>query len=61
LNVKNLFKKSATQLDEEALIEVERHRSIQKSRKFHKRLNAVKRPFEAKVAMCQAKNGNTYE
>jgi hypothetical protein len=35
------------QLDEEALIEIERH----------KRLNNVKRPFGAKVAMCRDKNG----
>jgi hypothetical protein len=34
-----LFRKKARQLDEEALIEIERHRSIQDSRKFYKRLN----------------------
>jgi hypothetical protein len=52
-----LFKKKAKQLDEEALIEIERHRSIQDSRKFYKRLNDVRRPFEPQVTMCQAKNG----
>jgi hypothetical protein len=45
------------QLDEEALIEIERHRSIQDSRKCYKRLNDVKRPFEPQVALCRAKNG----
>jgi hypothetical protein len=29
----------ARQLNEEALVEIERHRSIQDSRKFYKRLN----------------------
>jgi hypothetical protein len=41
---RNLFKEKSRQLDEEALIEIERHRSIQDSRKFYKRLNDVKRP-----------------
>jgi hypothetical protein len=27
------------------------------SRKFYKRLNNVRRPFEPQVAMCRAKNG----
>jgi hypothetical protein len=44
-------------LDEEALIEIERHRSIQDSRKFYKRLNDVTRSFEPQVTMCRAKNG----
>jgi hypothetical protein len=35
---RRLFRKKARQLDEEALIEIERH-SIQGSRKFYKRLN----------------------
>jgi hypothetical protein len=52
-----LFRKKARQHDEEALIEIERHRSIQDSRKFHKRLNNVRRLFEPQVAMCRAKNG----
>jgi hypothetical protein len=52
-----LFRKKARQLDEEALIEIERHRSIQDSRKFYKRVNDVRRPFEPQVAICQAKNG----
>jgi hypothetical protein len=51
------FKKKARQLEEKALIEIERHRSIQDSRKFYKRLNGVRRPFEPQVAMCRAKNG----
>jgi hypothetical protein len=46
------------QLDEEALIEIERHRSIQESRKFYKRLDDVRRSFEPQVAIyCRAKNG----
>jgi hypothetical protein len=51
---RRLFRKKARQLDEEALIEMERHRSIQDSRKFYKRLNDVRRPFEPQVAMCRA-------
>jgi hypothetical protein len=54
---RRLFRKKARQLYEEALIEIERHQSIQDSRKFHKRLNDVRRPFEPQVAKCQAKNG----
>jgi hypothetical protein len=54
---RRLFRKKARQLDEEVLIEIERHRSIQDSRKFYKRLNDVRRPFEPQVAMCRAKNG----
>jgi hypothetical protein len=50
-------RKKVRQLDEEALIEIERHRSIQDSRKFYKHLNDVRRPFEPQVAMCRAKNG----
>jgi hypothetical protein len=46
-----LFKEKSRQLDEETLIEIE------DSRKFYKRLNDVKMPFEAQVAMCRAKNG----
>jgi hypothetical protein len=42
---RRLFRKKARQLDEEALIEIERHGSIQDSRKFYKRLNDVRRPF----------------
>jgi hypothetical protein len=51
------FLKKARQLDEEALIKIEQHRSIQDSRKFYKRLNDVRRPFEPQVAMCRPKNG----
>jgi hypothetical protein len=54
---RRLFRKKANQHDAEALIEIERHRSIQDSRKFYKRLNEVRRPFEPQVAMCRAKNG----
>jgi hypothetical protein len=54
---RRLFRKKARQLNEEALIEIEQHWSIQDSRKFHKRLNDVRRPFEPQVAMCRAKNG----
>jgi hypothetical protein len=46
---RNLFKEKSRQLDEEASIEIERHRSIQDLCKFYKRLNDVKRPFEAQV------------
>jgi hypothetical protein len=49
--------KKARQLDEEALIKIERHRSIQDSRKFYKRLNDARRPFEPQVTMCRANNG----
>jgi hypothetical protein len=35
---RRLFRKKTRQLDEETLIEIERHRSIQDSRKFYKRL-----------------------
>ena len=52
-----LFRKKKWQLEEEASIEIERYRSIQDSRKFYKRLNDVRRPFESQVAMCRAKNG----
>jgi hypothetical protein len=54
---RRLFRKKARQLDEEASIEIERHRSNQASRKFYKRLNDVRRPFEPQKAMCRAKNG----
>jgi hypothetical protein len=49
---RRLLRKKARQLDEEALIEIERDRSIQDSRKFYKRLNDIRRPFEPQVAMC---------
>jgi hypothetical protein len=51
-----LFKEKSRQLDEEASIEIEQHRSIQNSCKFYNRLNDVKRLFEAQVGMCRAKN-----
>jgi hypothetical protein len=54
---KRLFRKKARQLDEEALIEIERQRSIQGSCKFYKLLNDVRRPFEPQVVVCRAKNG----
>jgi ribosomal protein L20A (L18A) len=43
---RNLFRKKLRQLDEDALIEIEQHRSIQNSRKFYMQLNDVKQPFE---------------
>jgi hypothetical protein len=57
---RRLFRKMARQLDEEALIEMERHRSIQDSRKFYKRLNDIRRPFEPQVGLCRAKNGELF-
>jgi ketopantoate reductase len=54
---RRLFRKMARQLDDEASIEIERHRSIQDSRKFYKRHNDVRQPFEPQMAMCRAKNG----
>jgi hypothetical protein len=51
---RRLFRNKARQLDEAALIVIERHRSIQDSRKFYKRLNDVRRPFEPQVGMCRA-------
>jgi hypothetical protein len=50
------FIQKARQLDEKALFEIERHRSIQDSHKFYKRLNDVRRPFEPQMAMSRAKN-----
>jgi hypothetical protein len=50
---RRLFRKKARQLDEEALIKIER----QDSRKFYKRLIDVKRPFKPKLAMSRTKNG----
>jgi hypothetical protein len=47
------------QLDEEASIEIELHRSIQDSLKFYKCLNVATRTFEPQVAMCRANNGRT--
>jgi hypothetical protein len=44
-----LFRKKARQLDEKASIEIGRHRSIQDSRKFYKRLHNVRRPFEPQM------------
>jgi hypothetical protein len=54
---RRLFRKKARQLDEEALIEIERNWSIQDPCKFDKRLKNVRRPFKPLVAMCRAKNG----
>jgi hypothetical protein len=54
---RRLFRKKARQLDAEALIKIERHQSIQDSRKFYKRLNDVRRPFEPQVAMSSQKHG----
>jgi hypothetical protein len=54
---RSLFRKKVKQLAEEALIDIARHRSIQDSCKFYKRLNDVTRPFKPQVALCRAKNG----
>jgi hypothetical protein len=54
---RRMFRKKAKQLNEEVSIEIERHRSIQDSREFYKRLNDVRRPFKPQVAMCRTKNG----
>jgi hypothetical protein len=53
---RRLFRKKA-RIDEEASIEIERHRSIEDARKFYNSLNDVRRPFEPQVAMCRAENG----
>jgi hypothetical protein len=52
---RRLFKKRQGSSTKKLLIEL--HRSIQDSSKFYKRLNDVRRPFEPKVAICRAKNG----
>jgi hypothetical protein len=54
---RRLFRKKARELDEEVSIEIERHWSIQDSRKFYKRLNDVRQPFEPQVTLCRVKNG----
>jgi hypothetical protein len=46
---RRMFRKKAKQHNEEASIEIERHRSIQDSRKFFKRLNDVRRPFDVRT------------
>jgi hypothetical protein len=56
---RRLFRKKARQLDKEALINIERHRSIQDSRKFYKRLNDVRRPFEPEVANVSTQERGT--
>jgi hypothetical protein len=53
--VKNAYKLARTK--ERRLFRKSIHRSIQDSRKFYKRLNYVRRPFEPQVVMCRAKNG----
>jgi hypothetical protein len=52
------FRKKARQLYEEALIEIERHQSIQDSRKFYKHLNDVRRLFEPQVLCVEPRTGN---
>jgi hypothetical protein len=54
---KCLFRKKARQLDEEASIEIEQHRSIQDSRKFYKRLNNLRRPFNPSGYMSSQERG----
>jgi hypothetical protein len=50
-----LRRKKKGQLDDQTLIEIERHHSVQDSCKY-KRLNDTKKPIEPAVAMCQATN-----
>jgi hypothetical protein len=50
-----LFRKKARQLDEKALIEIERHWNIQESCRFYKRQNDVRQPFKPQVAFNQQK------
>jgi hypothetical protein len=54
---RRLLRKKRWQLDEEMLVETERHRSIQDSRKFYMHMNDDRRPFKPQVVMCRAKNG----
>jgi hypothetical protein len=49
---KHLFRKKKGQLDDQGLKGIERRHSVQDSRKFYKRLNDAKKPFEPAVAMC---------
>jgi hypothetical protein len=53
---KHLFRKKKGQLDNQVLLEIERHHSVQDPRKFYK-LNDTKKPLEPAVAMCRATNG----
>jgi DnaJ-domain-containing protein 1 len=55
---KHLFRKKKRQLKDQALIEIERNYSVQDSRKFCKRLNDTRMPFEPAVTMCQTTNGH---
>jgi hypothetical protein len=52
---KHLFRKKKGQLDDQALIEIERHHSVQDSRKFYKLLNDTIKPFEPAVALIKTK------
>jgi hypothetical protein len=54
---KHLFRKKKAQLDDQALIEFERHLSVHDSRMFYKCLNDIRKPFKPAVAMCRAMNG----
>jgi hypothetical protein len=53
----NSKRRKARQLDKEALIDIERHWSIQDFRKIHKRLNDVRRPFEPQLAYVEPRTG----
>jgi hypothetical protein len=55
---RRLFRKKARQLDEEALIES--IQSMQDSRKFYKRLNDVRRPFEPQVRLYAEPRSRNY-
>jgi myosin heavy subunit len=52
-----MLRKKKGQLDDQVSIEIERHHSVQDSRKFYKRLKDTRKPFESAVAMWRATNG----
>jgi hypothetical protein len=52
-----MFRKKKGQLDDQPLIEIERHHSVQDSRKFYKHMNDTRKPFEPGAVMCRATNG----
>jgi NADH:ubiquinone oxidoreductase subunit E len=53
---KQLFRKKKGQLDDQALIKIERHHSVQDFYKFYERPNDTRKPFEPAVATCQTTN-----
>jgi hypothetical protein len=50
----NMFWKKKGQLDDQVLNEIEWHHSVQDSRKFYKRVNDTRKPFEPAIAMYWA-------